>query len=80
MKKTVLALAACAALALPSAAFAGDNYNPNPNASACGQEHGAFGAFGKENNFAGGANGQVTASLNSANGSAVHDPSFVGCV
>jgi hypothetical protein len=37
-----------------------------PNAGACGQMHGAFGAFGKENNFAGGADGQQTGANNSA--------------
>ncbi len=67
--KRMLALAAtAAALAIPAAASAGNNYDPNPNASACGQYHGAFGAFGKDNNFAGGANGQATGDANSAKG------------
>ena len=68
MKRFALVLATVAALALPVAASAGDDYNPNPNASACGQYHGAFGAFGKDNNFAGGADGQATGAANSAKG------------
>ena len=79
MKKVVLAAAAVAAVAVPGSALAADNYNPNPHASACGLEHGAFGAFGKDNNFAGGADGQTTGSLNSSNNASVHDPAFVGC-
>ena len=64
MKKTVLTVAAVAALAVPSAAFAGnagDGSDYHPQGSACGQYHGAFGAFGKDWNFAGGADGQATA-------------------
>jgi hypothetical protein len=68
MKRLGVVLAAAAALVLPVAASAGDNYNPNPNASPCGQYHGAFGAFGKDNNFAGGADGQATGDANSAKG------------
>ena len=68
MRKLIVAATACAALALPSAAMAGNNYNPNPNASQCGQYHGAFGAFGKDNNFAGGADGQATGAANSEKG------------
>jgi hypothetical protein len=68
MKRLVVLAAAAAALAVPAASLAGDNYNPNPNASACGQYHGAFGAFGKDNNFAGGADGQATGDANSAKG------------
>ena len=73
MKKVVLTVAACAALAAPSAALAsnsgdGSDYSPNPNASACGQYHGAFNAFGKDYNFAGGADGQTTGYNNSFKG------------
>lgn len=79
MKKSIAAIAALAALAVPSSALAGNSYNPNPNASACGQMHGAFGAFGKDNSFAGGADGQKTASLNSSDNAPVHDPAFPDC-
>ena len=73
MKKLLLVSASIAALAAPSAAFAGNagdgsGYNPNPNASGCGQYHGAFGAFGKDWNFAGGADGQATGDANSTKG------------
>jgi hypothetical protein len=75
MKKLALLITAAAALAVPVAASAGDDYNPNPNASACGQYHGAFGAFGKDNNFAGGADGQLTGDANSAKGCQNNFPS-----
>jgi hypothetical protein len=68
MRRIAIVLAAAAAVAIPTAASAGNDYNPNPNASACGQYHGAFGAFGKDNNFAGGADGQATGDANSAKG------------
>jgi len=62
MKKVIVAAAACAALAVP--ASAGAEYHPQ--GSACGEYHGAFGAFGADNNFAGGADGQATGDANSA--------------
>lgn len=70
MKRKMVALLAAGAMLLGTAGVvsAGNNYNPNPNASACGQYHGAFGAFGKDNNLAGGANGQATGDANSAKG------------
>ena len=73
MKKLLLVTASVVALAAPSAAFAGNagdgsGYHANPNASDCGQYHGAFGAFGKDYNFAGGADGQATSAANSAKG------------
>jgi hypothetical protein len=71
MKKVILAAAACAALAIPSSALAdasGDGSGYHPQGSACGQYHGAFDAFGKDNNFAGGADGQATGDANSVKG------------
>ena len=68
MRKLLICGASVAALTMPAAASAGDNYHANENASDCGQLHGAFGAFGKDNNFAGGANGQETGDANSAKG------------
>jgi Spy/CpxP family protein refolding chaperone len=68
MRRSITLVVALAALAVPLAASAGNNYNPNPNASDCGQYHGAFGAFGQDNNFAGGADGQATGDANSAKG------------
>jgi hypothetical protein len=51
-------------------AFAADNYNPPsqiPTNAQCGTgaASGSFGAFGKGNNFAGGANGPLTGDNNS---------------
>ena len=68
MRKLLICGASVAALTTPAAAFAGNDYNPNGNAAACGQYHGAFGAFGKDNNFASGADGQATGDANSAKG------------
>jgi hypothetical protein len=73
MRKLLICGASVAALTMPAAAFAGNagdgsGYDPNPNASDCGQYHGAFGAFGKDYNFAGGADGQATGDANSAKG------------
>ena len=73
MRKLLICGASVAALTMPAAAIAvnagdGSGYDPNPNASDCGQYHGAFGAFGKDYNFAGGANGQATGDANSAKG------------
>ena len=66
MRKLLICGATVAALTMPAAAVA--DYHPNSNASECGQYHGAFGAFGKDDNFAGGANGQETGAANSAKG------------
>ncbi len=49
----------------------GSGYGTQPGytkASDCGMYHGAFGAFGKDYNFAGGADGQATGDANSAKG------------
>lgn len=43
-----------------------DRYHPQ--GSECGQYHGAFGYFGKDNSLAGGADGQATGDANSAKG------------
>jgi hypothetical protein len=64
MKKVIIATAACAALAIPASAVA----DYHPQGSDCGQYHGAFGAFGQDNNFAGGADGQATGDANSVKG------------
>ncbi|MDX6588501.1 MAG: hypothetical protein QOI31_2974 [Solirubrobacterales bacterium] len=79
MRKLITCSAAVVALAVPSAALAGNagdgsGYHPNPNASDCGQYHGAFGAFGKDYNFAGGADGQATGDANSAKGCQKNQP------
>jgi hypothetical protein len=75
MKRLAVSLGAVALLAIPvvsaSADQGGLGYSNQPgydNASECGQYHGAFGAFGKDNNFAGGADGAATALANSAKG------------
>ena len=68
MKRKMVAFLAAGALMLASAGAvaASDNYNPPPEAGACGQMHGSFGAFGKDNNRAGGTDGQLTGASNSA--------------
>jgi Spy/CpxP family protein refolding chaperone len=70
MKRRLFAILAAAALMAASAGAvsASDNYNPNTTASECGQAHGSFGAFGKDSNWAGGADGQLTGANNSAKG------------
>lgn len=71
MRKLIVCGASVAAFALPSAALAGnsgDGSEYHPQGSDCGQYHGAFGYFGKDNNFAGGADGQATGDANSAKG------------
>lgn len=76
MRKFMICAASVAALALPSAALAsnsgdGSDYGTQPGyskASDCGTYHGAFNAFGKNYNFAGGADGQATGDANSAKG------------
>ncbi len=74
LKKYVAGIAASLTMALGSAggvAFAGNSGTGaeyHPQGSACGQYHGAFGYFGKDNNLAGGADGQATGDANSAKG------------
>lgn len=81
MKTKIFALAFAGALALSAAAvpaFAASNDYCGSSAHGCSQAasvgaqcdsgagSGAFGAFGKDNNFAGGANGTQTGLNNSA--------------
>jgi hypothetical protein len=78
MRKLVTAGLAAFALAIPVAATAGnsgDGSEYHPQGSACGQYHGAFGFFGKNNNLGvksdpadPGADGQATGAANSAKG------------
>ena len=78
MKKVVVSMIAGCALALPVVARAGnsgDGSEYHPQGSECGQYHGAFGYFGKDNNLGvksdptdPGANGQATGDANSAKG------------
>ena len=75
MKRLVSLVALAAALAVPVAASAdnsgdGSGYGTQPgfataNANTPCAGHGAFDAFGKNNNFAGGASGDRTAYNNS---------------
>jgi hypothetical protein len=78
MKRFLTMTAVAAGLAIPAAgvgvatASAGDNYcGPSANGCAHSQSntpcagHGGFGAFGQDNNFAGGASGDRTAYNNS---------------
>ena len=78
MKRLLTLAGVTAALAIPAAgigvgtAAAGDDYcGPSANGCAHSQAntecagHGGFGAFGKDNNFAGGASGDRTAYNNS---------------
>jgi len=56
---------------VPATSFASDYYNPPsqiPSNAQCGTgaASGSFGAFGHDNNFAGGANGHLTGLNNSA--------------
>jgi hypothetical protein len=80
--KRLRVLAAVAALAafgsMSSIALAGDSGNGSeyhPQGSECGQYHGAFGYFGKDNNLGvksdptdPGADGRATGDANSAKG------------
>jgi len=82
MKKMIGMVAFGSALALSTAAFAQgnstsgiDRYNNNPGrqqatevGAQCGSGagSGAFGFFGKDNNLAGGANGQATGENNAS--------------
>ncbi len=75
MKRKMVAFLAAGALMIASAGAvaAEGNSTPgldryHPQGSACGQYHGAFGYFGKDNNLAGGADGQATGAANSATG------------
>jgi hypothetical protein len=78
LKRLITVAAAVAALAVPSAAMAGnsgDGSEYHPQGSECGQYHGAFGYFGKDNNLGvksdptdPGANGQQTGENNSLKG------------
>ena len=78
MRRLIVCAASVAALALPSAAMAGnsgDGSEYHPQGSDCGQYHGAFGYFGKDNNLGvksdptdPGADGQATGDANSAKG------------
>lgn len=75
MKKPLITLTCICALALPAMGLAGNSgdgseYGTQPgfavaNANTECAGHGAFGAFGKDNNFAGGANGEQTGLNNS---------------
>ena len=68
---TFMIIGASATGASASSAGDGSSYGTQPGfgvASACGTMHGAFNAFGKDANFAGGANGQQTGLNNSAKG------------
>lgn len=79
MKKLLLSAAVAAALAVPTAASAGTEPDGlgycTDSETGCLQSgaltgscagHGGFGAFGKNWNFAGGADGQATGFFNSA--------------
>lgn len=76
MRGLVNLAAIAAVLAVPVVALAdnsgdGSGYGTQPgyakaNANTPCAGHGAFGAFGKDNNFAGGANGQLTGYYNSS--------------
>jgi hypothetical protein len=74
MKKKLMIFGAAALISVPAfagTAFAGnsgDGSEYHPQGSDCGQYHGAFGYFGKDNNLAGGADGQATGDANSAKG------------
>ena len=75
MKRTLTMAVVAAALALPAAAAAGNagdgsGYGTQPGFDVAMSHticagHGAFGAFGKDDNFAGGANGYLTGLNNS---------------
>ena len=78
MRKLLIFVASVAALALPAVGTAGnsgDGSEYHPQGSACGQYHGAFAYFGKDNNLGiksdptdPGADGQATGDANSAKG------------
>ena len=74
MRKPLITLGCICALALPAMGLAGNSgdgseYGTQPgypvaNANTECAGHGAFGAFGKDNNWAGGANGHNTGVAN----------------
>jgi hypothetical protein len=78
MRKIITLMIVLCALALPviaSAGNSGDGSEYHPQGSACGEYHGAFGYFGKDNNLGvnsdpadPGADGQATGDANSAKG------------
>lgn len=91
--KKIAITGATAALMLSSfagSAFAGNSGTGaeyHPQGSACGQYHGAFGYFGKDNNLGiksdptdPGANGQATGDANSAKGCQQNADSAPGLV
>lgn len=75
MKRPLITVACVLALTIPAVGFAGNSgdgseYGTQPgfvvaNGNTPCAGHGAFGAFGKDNNFAGGANGCQTGIDNS---------------
>jgi hypothetical protein len=75
MKKPLITLACICALALPAIGLAGNagdgsDYGTQPGFTVATDKtpcagHGSFGAWGKDYNFAGGANGQETGFNNS---------------
>jgi hypothetical protein len=74
MKRPLITLACICALALPAIGLAGNSgdgseYGTQPGYPIANENtecagHGAFGAFGKDNNWAGGANGYNTGIAN----------------
>ncbi len=82
MRKLITIAAVLGVLAVPSTALAGnsgDGSEYHPQGSPCGQYHGAFGYFGKNNNLGiksdptdPGADGQATGDANSAKGCQQH--------
>jgi hypothetical protein len=78
MKKLLVSTVIAAALVIPAASAgdpggqSGQYCGASSNGCAASSSnticagHGSFGAFGKDNNFAGGANGQLTGYYNSA--------------
>ncbi len=75
MRRPLTTAACILALALPAVGIAGNSgdgseYGTQPGFDVANGKtecagHGAFGAFGKDNNFAGGANGEQTGLNNS---------------
>ena len=75
MRRPLTTAACILALALPAVGIAGNSgdgseYGTQPGFDVANDKtecagHGAFGAFGKDNNFAGGANGEQTGLNNS---------------
>ena len=75
LKRPLLTAICVVGLAVPAVGLAGNSgngseYGTQPGFTVANSHtpcagHGAFGAFGKDNNFAGGANGQLTGFNNS---------------